>query len=72
MKPCHCDKTDGSRRHYGKQVRQRQTPCDLTYMWNLKYKTNQPTKRHENRLVGTENKQWLPEGSGRRETGEVD
>lgn len=40
-------------------------------MWNLKYKTNQPTKWRENRFVDTENKQWLPEGSGRGETGEV-
>ena len=28
--------------------RERQIPCDITYMWNLKYNTNEPMKQKQN------------------------
>ena len=33
-------------------VRERQTPYDFTYMWNLKNNINKPTK--QNRLIDAE------------------
>ena len=51
---------DGPRDYHSKQSkseRERQIPCDITYMWNLKYDTNEltyeiETDTHiENRLV---------------------
>ena len=30
-----------------KSVRERQTPCDTTYMWNLKYGTDDPIYKTE-------------------------
>ena len=32
---------DGPRDYYTKSVRKRETPFDITYMWNLKYDTNE-------------------------------
>ena len=42
------DNMDGSRGYYAKwNVRQRKMSYDLTYMWNLKHKTNQhPEQRY--------------------------
>ena len=39
-----CSNMDGSRDYHTKQSkseRERQIPYDITYMWNLKYDTNQ-------------------------------
>ena len=30
---------DGTRHYHTKPERERQIPCDITYMWNLKYDT---------------------------------
>ena len=37
----------GPRDYYTKSERERQTPYDITYMWNLKYGTNEPIKEAE-------------------------
>ena len=52
-----CNNMDGPRRYtmWNKSDRERQIPYDITYMWNLKYDTNEPTYKTEtdsqNRLV---------------------
>ena len=41
---------DASRSYYtkwSKSERERQTPYDITYMWNLKYVTNEPIYKTE-------------------------
>ena len=55
---------------WSKLERERQIPCDVTYMWNVKYDTNEhsyePKKRFtdiENRLCGF----WHGEESWERE-----
>ena len=45
-----------------KSEREKQIPYDITYMWNLKYDTNETTKqthRHREQTCG-----WLPRGRG--------
>jgi len=42
-----CSNKDGSRDDHTKYVRQRQTPYDITYMWNLKYDTIELTYETE-------------------------
>ena len=40
-----CSNMDGPRDDYNKwskSERERQIPYDITYMWNLKYNTNEP------------------------------
>ena len=32
---------------WSKSERERQTPCDITYMWNLKHDTNELTYKTE-------------------------
>ena len=32
---------------WSKSDRERQTPCVITYMWNLKYDTNEPIYKTE-------------------------
>ena len=36
------DTTRNSHTKLGKSERERQMPYDITYMWNLKYGTNEP------------------------------
>ena len=46
---------DGTGDHYtkwSKSERERQIPYDITYMWNLKYGTNEPFHRKENHRHG--------------------
>ena len=45
--------------------RERQTLCDFTHMWNIKYKQNKGTDqiKHNTEVQGRE--WWLPEGRGR-------
>ena len=45
-----CSNTDGPRDHqteWDKSERERQIPYDTTYMWNLKYGTNEPIYKTE-------------------------
>ena len=46
-----------------KQFRQRQVPCNITYMRYLKYDTNEPIYEME-RENGQREVLWLPGGSG--------
>ena len=47
------------------ELRERQTPYGITYMWNLKYYTNKPVYKTRNRVIDTENR--LEEGGWGRE-----
>ena len=47
-----------------KQVRERQTPYDIIYMWNLKYDTDELIYKIENRLTVIENKLLFTKGKG--------
>jgi len=43
-----CNNMDGTREYHAKwnkSVRERQMPYDLTYMWNLRNKTNEQRKK---------------------------
>ena len=45
-----CNNMDATRDYHtkwSKSERERQTPYDTTYMWNLKYDTNEPTYETE-------------------------
>ena len=45
-----CSNMDGPRdnhANWSKSDRERQTPYDITYTWNLKYDTNEPTCKTE-------------------------
>ena len=42
--------------------RERQIPYDITYMWNLKNKTNEQTLLNRNRIKDTENKLVVARG----------
>ena len=37
-----CNNMDATRDFHTKSERERQIPYDITYMWNLKYGTNEP------------------------------
>ena len=53
---------DGPRHYHtkwGKSERERQIPYDITYMWNLKYDTDELIYRTD-----IENNLWLPKGKG--------
>ena len=53
---------DGPRGYYAKKNmpdRERQTPFDITYMWNLKIKIN---KQNRKRLIDTENRLMIARG----------
>ena len=56
---------DGPRDYHtkwSKSERERQIPCDVTYMWNLKYDTNEPIYETDSQTQRTE--LWLPRGRG--------
>ena len=44
------------------EVRQRQIPYDITYMWNLKYDTNELTYETETDSQTERTDLWLPRG----------
>ena len=44
--------------------RERQTPHDITYMWNLKYDTNELIYKTETDSQTWKTKLWLPKGKG--------
>ena len=48
------DGTRDSHTKYRKSDRERQVPCDITYIWNLIYGTNKPFHRKENHGHGEE------------------
>ena len=52
------------------EIRERQIPYDLTYMWNLKIKTNKQIKQNRNRAIDIENKLMIAKRGG--EVGWVD
>ena len=54
---------DGPRDYHtkwSKSDRERQIPYDVTYMWNLKYDTNEPIYETESQTYKTD--LWLPRG----------
>ena len=46
------------------EVRERQIPYGITYMWNLKYYTNKPIYKTRNRVIDTENRLVGAKGKG--------
>ena len=65
-----CNNMDGPRDYHttkSKSESERQIPYDITYMWNLKYDTNE-------RIYKTETNLWLPKGKreGRDKSGAWD
>ena len=42
-----CSNMDATRDCHTKSERKRQIPYDITYMWNLKYSTNEPIYKTE-------------------------
>ena len=50
-----------------KSERERQTPCDITYTWNLKYNTNQHIYETERDSQTWRTDLWLPSGGRGRE-----
>ena len=60
-----CSNMDGPRdchTEWSKSDRERQIPYDITYMWNLKYDTNELIYETETDTQRTD--LWLPRGSG--------
>ena len=53
----------GYRTKQNKSGRERQMPCDITYMWNLKYDTNELIYEIE-RLTEAENRFVVAKGEG--------
>ena len=54
---------DAPRDYHTKLERERQIPYDITYMWNLKYDTNEPTYVR-NRLSDIESRPVVAKGEG--------
>ena len=46
------DETRDSHTKRSKSERERQLPCDITYIWNLIYGTNEPFHRKETHGLG--------------------
>ena len=51
--------------HTNKSERERQIPYDITYMWNLKYSTNEPLYKKETDSQTYRTDLWLPSGKGK-------
>ena len=61
-----CNNMDGPRDYHtkgSKSERERQIPYDITYMWNLKYNTNEPIYKTETD-TDTENRLVVAKGDG--------
>ena len=54
------DTTRNSHTKLGKSERERQMPYDITYMWNLKYGTNEPIYKTETDSQTSRTDLWLP------------
>ena len=60
-----CSNMDGTRDYHTKQSkseRERQISYDITYMWNLKYDTNELIYETENNSQTQRTDLWLPRG----------
>ena len=55
---------DATRISHIKSVRERPIPYDITYLWNLKYGTNEPIYKTETDSQTWRTDLWLPRGSG--------
>ena len=44
--------------------RERQIPCDFTYIWNPKYDTNEPIYETETDSGTSRTDLWFPKGKG--------
>ena len=51
---------------WGKSERGRQTLYDITYMWNIKYDTNELFSKTQNRLTDIENRLVFAKGVGKK------
>ena len=63
-----CSNMDGPRNYHtkwSKSERERQIPYNITYMWNLKYDTNELI--YETKTDSQRTDLWLPRGRGVRE-----
>ena len=56
---------------WNKSVRERQIPCDFTYMWNLRNKTKKERDKPKNRLLTVENKLMVVTGNVGEGMGEI-
>ena len=54
-----CSNMDATRDCHTKSERKRQIPYDITYMWNLKYSTNEPIYKTETDLKTQKMNLWL-------------
>ena len=54
-------------REGGREMDGGQIPCDITYMWNLKYDTNEPIYKAETDSQTQKTALWLPMGQGEGE-----
>ena len=59
----------GSRHYHTKLVSEKQTPCDITSMWNLEKGYRRTYFQNRNRLTGLENKLMVTKRTGRRGEG---
>ena len=60
-----CSNMDGFRDYHAKWSKpdkERQISYDITYTWNLKYGTNEPIYKGENRLMDRENRFIVAKG----------
>ena len=63
-----CNNVDATRDYHtkwNKSERERQIPYDITYMWNLKYGTNEPIYKTETDSQTYRMDLWLPGCQGR-------
>ena len=60
LQQIHC--REGRREMEGGQI-----PCDITYMWNLKYDTNELIYKAETDSQTQKTELWLPMGQGEGE-----
>ena len=61
---------DGPKVYQTKQSKsERKTPCDITYMWNLKYNTNEHIYETETDSQTWRTDLWLPRRSEERRVG---
>ena len=61
-----CSNMDGPTEYYtkwSKSERERKISCNITYMWNLKYDTNEPVYKTENRILDIESR-LIAKGKG--------
>ena len=62
-----CSNMDGPRDYHTRWnnlARKRQIPCDITYIWNLKYDTNEHIHETETGSQIWRTDLWLPRGMG--------